>query len=266
MECNEDLAEGEREFVFLGTGTSVGVPMIGCECSVCTSDDPRNSRTRASVLVRSRAGNLLVDTPPELRIQMIRERIPTAHAVLFTHTHADHVFGLDDIRAFTRRLAGPVPIHCEPEVEDFIRRTFSYAFDAVAAMAGGGVPSIEFHRIGRPSSRVLDHAVVPLPLLHGRTKVLGFRIDDVAYCTDVKRIPEETWPNLEGLDVLVLGALRFEPHPTHFNLEEALSVIERLRPNRVYLTHISCRLDPEAAERMLPPNVQLAYDGLRFGF
>src|SRR5262245_46263218 len=192
-----------RELVFLGTGTSTGVPVIGCGCEVCQSENPRFHRLRASVLVSSPAGRILIDTTPDLRQQFLREKIPFAHAVLFTHHHADHVFGLDDVRTFSRCLGGPLPIYCEPATEAFIRRAFSYAFDEVVQKyPAGGVPKIEFRRFEKPSTRVLDQDVVAVPLQHGRYDVLGFRFGDLAYCTDVNGIPTESWPLLEGVDVL----------------------------------------------------------------
>lgn len=260
-------ARGRRRFRFLGTGTSVGVPMIGCTCPVCQSTDPRNQRTRCSVVIESPGGTLLVDTTPDLRTQLLREKIPLVHAVLFTHQHADHIFGLDDVRVFAHALGGPLPIYCEPEVEAFIRRAFSYAFDPIVqSYPAGGVPQLEFRRIDRPAAAILDQQVVPIPLHHGRYRVLGFRFDSVAYCTDVNSIPEESWPLLAGTEILILDALRFTPHPTHFSLSEALAVIDRIGPRRAYLTHLSCRLDPEEARKQMPAHVELAYDGLAFSF
>ena len=256
-----------RELVFLGTGTSTGVPVIGCECEVCQSENPRFKRLRSSVVVSSPAGRVLIDTTPDLRQQFVRERIPFAHAVLFTHHHADHVFGLDDVRTFSRRLGGPLPIYCEPATEAFIRRAFSYAFDEeVQAYPAGGVPKLEFRRIERPVSRVLDHDLVPIPLQHGRYDVLGFRFDTLAYCTDVNRIPDESWPLLDGVETLILDALRPERHPTHFSLTEALEVVERIRPRRAYLTHLSCQMNPDREAPRLPEGVAFAYDGLRLEF
>jgi phosphoribosyl 1,2-cyclic phosphate phosphodiesterase len=256
-----------RTFIFLGTGTSTGVPMIGCGCDVCRSPDPRNQRYRCAVLVRTPQGNLLIDTPPELRLQLLRERIDVVHAVVFTHYHADHLFGLDDVRLFPKQLGGAVPLYCTAEVEERIRTIFSYAFDpAVEKIPGVAVPKLTFERIDTDPFPVLGQRLVPVPLQHGAYNVLGFRIDDVAYCTDVSHIPDASWPRLEGLRVLVLDALRLKPHPAHFGLEQALAAIERLRPARAYLTHMSHELEHEATNRRLPPNVELAYDGLRFEF
>lgn len=258
----------ERRLIILGSGTSTGVPVLGCHCAVCTSDDPRNRRTRPGALLRLPAGDVLIDTTPEMRLQLLRERVGFAHAILYTHAHADHLFGLDDARLFPRHIGGPVPIYCEPETEQSIRRVFSYAFeDHAARIATGGVPKLVFESIepGR-AFQVLGQEVLPIRLLHGRFRVLGFRCGALAYCTDVSRIPEESWPLLEGLETLVLDALRPEPHPTHFSVAEALEVIGRLRPRRAYLTHLSHSLDHAPTEASLPPGVALAYDGLSLSF
>jgi phosphoribosyl 1,2-cyclic phosphate phosphodiesterase len=255
-----------RVFTFLGTGTSAGVPMVGCDCEVCRSPDPRNQRYRCSVLITTLAGNLLIDTSPELRLQLLRAGVKIVHAVVFTHYHADHLFGLDDVRPLPRLLGGPVPLYCTAEVEDVIRRTFPYAFAGSGEKPMGYVPQLEFHRIGEEPFTVLGQRLTPIALEHAWFQVLGFRIGDVAYCTDVSAIPERSWPRLEGLDVLVLDALRFKPHPAHLSINEALAVIERLRPRRALLTHMSHDIDHESVSRMLPPGVELAYDGLRFEF
>jgi phosphoribosyl 1,2-cyclic phosphate phosphodiesterase len=256
---------GPRTFVFLGTGTSVGVPMVGCDCDVCRSTDPRNQRYRCSVLVGTPQGNLLIDTTPELRLQLLREDIKIVHAALFTHYHADHVFGLDDLRPIPRLLGGPVPLYCTIEVERKLRQAFAYAFNT-AQVPAGYLPNLALHRISAEPFSVLGERVLPIPLLHAGMEVFGFRIADVAYCTDVNFIPEESWPLLEGLDVLVLDALRYKPHPAHFSVNEALEVIKRLRPRQAYLTHISHDLDHETVNWQLPPGVAVAYDGLRFAF
>ncbi len=260
--------DGRREFVFLGTGTSVGVPMIGCDCRVCQSPNPRNHRTRSSVIVRLPLGDLLIDTTPELRIQFIREKFPVAHAVLYTHYHADHLFGLDDVRLFPKRLGGALPIYCTDEVETVIREVFGYAFHPAAAdLPPGVLPKLIFRRITSEPFDVLGQRVIPIPLQHGRFNVLGFRFDDVAYCTDVNDIPESSWPLLEGLRVLVLDALRpGHSHPAHFGLTEALQVIAKLRPQQAYLTHMSHEMEYEALQSQLPTGIAPAYDGLRFGF
>jgi phosphoribosyl 1,2-cyclic phosphate phosphodiesterase len=211
---------------------------------------------------------LLIDTTPEMRIQLLREGIGQVHAIAFTHAHADHLFGLDDARLFPRWIGGPVPVFCELEVEEAIRRVFSYAFDDHAArMPQGGVPRLEFQPI-EPLRRfvALGAEVLPIRLHHGRFRVLGFRIGPLAYCTDVSAIPEESLAQLEDLEVLILDALRYDPHPTHFCLAEALEVIGRLRPRQAYLTHLSHGFDHATTEAQLPAGVRLAYDGLRIEF
>jgi phosphoribosyl 1,2-cyclic phosphate phosphodiesterase len=257
----------KRTFTFLGTGTSVGVPMVGCDCSVCRSTDPRNHRYRCAALIGTPRGNILIDTPPELRLQLLRADVRVLHAALFTHYHADHLFGLDDLRPIPRLLGGPVPLYCTQDVEAKIRMTFYYAFSAQAEeMPLGYVPKLVFQRITAEPFNVLGERVTPIPLNHATFDVFGFRIRDMAYCTDVNRIPRQSWPLLEGLDVLVLDALRYKPHPAHFGLEEALDVIARLRPRQAYLTHLSHEFDHDALSRELPPCVAPAYDTLTFEF
>jgi phosphoribosyl 1,2-cyclic phosphate phosphodiesterase len=257
-----------RRLIVLGSGTSNGVPVLGCDCAVCTSADHRNWRTRPSVLLVLPRGNLLFDTTPEMRLQLLRERVRIIHAIVFTHAHADHLLGLDDARAFPRFLGGPVPIYCEEHTEAAIRRVFHYAFqERNDRLPPGYLPKIQFERIAPGVAfDVLGQKVLPIRLEHGHMPVLGFRVDGLAYCTDVSRIPELSWPLLEGLDTLILDALRYEPHPTHFNLAEALAVIERLRPKRAILTHLSHAFDHGLTEATLPPTVALAYDGLTVGF
>jgi phosphoribosyl 1,2-cyclic phosphate phosphodiesterase len=233
---------------------------------VCRSPDPRNQRYRCSVLVSTAGGNILIDTSPELRLQLLRAGVRVVHAVVFTHYHADHLFGLDDVRPLPRLLGGPVPLYCTVEVENVIRRTFAYAFGEAGEKPMGYVPQLRFHRITEEPFTVLGQDIIPVALEHAWFQVLGFRIGDVAYCTDVSAIPERSWSRLEGLDVLVLDALRFKPHPAHLSLNEALQVILRLRPRRALLTHMSHDIDHETVNRMLPPGVELAYDGLTFEF
>jgi phosphoribosyl 1,2-cyclic phosphate phosphodiesterase len=257
-----------RRLIVLGSGTSTGVPVLGCDCRVCTSSDPRNQRTRPSILLSLPRGNLIVDTTPEMRIQLLRERVGRVHAIAFTHHHADHLFGLDDARLFPKHVGGPVPVYCEAHTEEAIRRVFPYAFSEDAArIPSGGVPQLRFERIAPGVAfEVLGQTILPVRLEHGRFQVLGFRLGDLAYCTDVSRIPETSWPLLQGLDTLILDALRHEPHPTHFSLSEALEVIARLRPRRAYLTHLSHGFDHGPTESTLPPGVALAYDGLALSF
>ncbi len=246
----------------LGTGTSMGVPMIGCDCDVCLSTDPKNQRTRTGVHVAAPEGAFLIDTSPELRLQLTRERITSVDAVLYTHAHADHILGLDDLRVFGYKRKGPVPLYCEPNVEATLRQTFSYAFlDPTVRDTWHSYPNLEFQSIGFHPFDLLGLKVQPLRLLHGRLPVLGFRLRDVAFCTDVSQIPPESMGLLDGLDTLILDALWKEPHPTHFNVAQALEVIETLKPRQAFLTHVSHRLEYHRTNRDLPEHVNLAYDG-----
>lgn len=253
----------QGKFILLGTGTSVGVPAIGCACDVCKSSEPRNKRTRSSAIVGLPQGNLLIDTSPDLRFQLLREGIGIVHAVLYTHEHADHIFGLDDLRLFPFRLGGPVPLYCEPEVERRIRHSYDYAFRDEPQTHAGAVPALEPRTIGLEPFDVLGAQVRPLRLLHGpKYQVLGFRFGNLAYCTDTNFIPEESFAVLEGCETLILDALRSVPHPTHFNVEQALAVVERLSPRQTYLTHVCHDLDYATTNATLPAGVELAFDGL----
>ncbi|MBN2021370.1 MAG: MBL fold metallo-hydrolase [Pirellulales bacterium] len=251
------------KLVFLGTGTSHGVPVIGCDCATCTSANPKNHRMRSSVAIGLPEGNLLIDTTPELRLQLLRAQIGVVHAVLYTHSHADHLFGLDDLRILPRYLEADVPIYCEESVEAKIRSAFDYAFDPVAmAYPAGGVPKLEFRRIDTEPFEALGARITPIRLRHGRYDVLGFRFGNLAYCTDVKEIPPESMEKLTGLDTLILGCLRHTPHVTHMNVEEAIATAERLAPKRTILTHMCHRLEHDALARQLPEGMEPAYDGL----
>jgi phosphoribosyl 1,2-cyclic phosphate phosphodiesterase len=252
------------QMILLGTGTSVGVPMIGCGCKVCSSPNPRNKRTRCSAILGLAGGNLLIDTSPDVREQLIRERVGIVHAVLYTHEHADHVYGLDDLRLMQFQLNGPVPLYCEDRVEDRIRKSFDYAFRNQTVTHPGAVPQLEFHRIGLDPFEIFGAEIVPIRMKHGeRFNVLGFRIGNVAYCTDTNSISPESMEKLEGLDVLVLDALRPRGHATHFSLEEAIEVARQLAPRQTYFTHMSHELEHESTNAELPANMQLGYDGLR---
>jgi phosphoribosyl 1,2-cyclic phosphate phosphodiesterase len=260
-------ANNRRELILLGTGTSTGVPMIGCDCDVCRSPNPRNNRLRTGVAVYAPDGTFLIDTSPELRIQLLREKITVAHAVIFTHGHVDHLYGLDDTRLFPHRLGYPLPIYMEESTEATMRAAFGYAFrERPPEAKGWSIPQFDVRRIGEEPFELLGQTVRPVRLLHGRLPVLGYRFNDVAFCTDVSTIPVESWSKLEGLDVLILDALRDKPHPTHFSIDQALEVVDRLKPKQTWLTHISHSLEHEATNARLPANVQLAYDGLRVSF
>jgi phosphoribosyl 1,2-cyclic phosphate phosphodiesterase len=252
------------QMILLGTGTSVGVPTIGCGCEVCQSDNPRNKRTRCSTVLGLPEGNLLIDTTPDVREQLLREKIGIVHAVVYTHEHADHVFGLDDLRMMQFYLGGPVPLYCEPSVEQRIRTAFDYAFTSEPNLHRGAAPQLAFHRIGTEPFDVLGVRLTPIRMKHGRRfDVLGFRVGNVAYCTDTNAIPPESMDLLRGLDVLILDALRPRGHATHFSLDEAVDVARHLAPRQTYFTHMCHELDHEATNAALPAGMALGYDGLR---
>lgn len=247
--------------IFMGTGTSHGVPVIGCDCPVCKSTDPRNNRTRCSCLVQVLGGNLVIDAPPEFRIQALREDLRRIDAVLFTHAHADHIFGLDDVRPFNELSGKSIRCHGNTQTLAILRQTFSYVFSPT--QAGGGKPRLELVEVNGPFEAA-GARIVPIPVWHGRVPVLGYRIGSFAYLTDCSRIPEESMRLLEGLHTLVLGVIRHEPHETHMTVREGLSVVEKLRPGKTLFTHITHRLDHETTNAALPEGVELAYDGLRW--
>ncbi|WP_231930517.1 MBL fold metallo-hydrolase [Botrimarina hoheduenensis] len=262
-------ADIRGQLVLLGTGTSVGVPSIGCGCAVCTSTNPKNNRTRCSVILGLPEGNLLIDTSPDMRQQLLREKIGLIHAVLYTHEHADHLFGLDDLRLMQFYLGGPVPLYCEEWVEQRIRKSFDYAFVRRPNLHRGAVPALEFKRIGPvnggwPAIELLGASITAVRQHHGPNfDTLGFRFGNVAYCTDVSAMPEESKERLQGLDVLILDALREKGHTTHLSLDQAISLAEELQPKQTYFTHMAHDLEHEATNARLPASMQLAYDGLR---
>ena len=241
----------------LGTGTSFGVPSVACDCAVCTSPDPRNRRDRASVYLETDGVALLVDTATEFRLQALRQRIRRVDAVLYTHAHADHVGGLDDLRRFSD--PGPLPCYGTIATRAALVRRFDYAFQPPAWP--GASPSLKFYPVFGPF-RAAGVEVVPVPLRHGKMEVLGFRVGSVAYATDCNAVPPASRALLRDLDLLILDALRFTPHPTHFTLPEALEVIADLRPRRALLTHLTHEIDHATVSATLPAGVQLAYDGL----
>lgn len=252
------------KLILLGTGTSVGVPAIGCPCPVCTGGHPRNQRTRSSAIFGLPEGNLLIDTSPDLRQQLLREKIGIVHAVAYTHEHADHIFGLDDLRLFQFYLGHAVPLYCRAHVEQRLRQSFDYAFSNDAQTHQGAVPALEFRTVGDQPLSILGSPVVPIPLNHGpKFNVLGFRVGRVAYCTDVKAVPESSYPLLSGLDTLVISALRPQPHPTHMNLEEAIAAAQRIAARQTFFTHCACHIDHETVEATLPEGIHLGFDGLQ---
>jgi phosphoribosyl 1,2-cyclic phosphate phosphodiesterase len=244
----------------LGSGTSNGVPVIGCDCAVCQSTDPRDKRTRPSIVVEVGDRRVLVDTTPELRLQLVREGIRTVDAVVFTHEHADHIYGLDDVRVFSMRSGKPVPVYGPARTLAAIRRAFAYVF-AEEPMTGGGRPQLELIQIDgafEPGGIAFE----PIEVWHGSTPINAYRIGDFAYVTDVNRIEPASMERLRGLRVLILDALRERPHPTHYSVAEALEVIADLRPDQAYLTHICHDMGHAQMDGKLPSNVALSYDGL----
>ncbi len=263
----------------LGTGTSHGVPAIGCDCAVCRSEDPRDRRTRPSLVIELEPGaartapardapagtardvrSILVDTSTDLRAQALAHGIRRVDVVLFTHSHADHVFGLDEVRRFNAMQRSAIGCYGDAQTLEDLRRMFAYIFDPPGAMAGG-IPQLRLFRVAGPFA-LGSVEVVPVPLWHGPRAILGFRVGSFAYLTDCSGIPDASWPLIEGVRTLVLDALRERPHPTHFTVREALDVVDRLGPERAYFTHICHDLPHAATCARLPEGVELAYDGL----
>lgn len=234
--------------------------MIGCECAVCTSSDPRDVRWRPSIYLELPDRAVLVDTSTDLRAQALRFRMPRVDAILFTHSHADHVLGLDEVRRYNAMQRSSIPCYADRLTASEIRRTFAYIFDGKVP-PGGGLPEIELFTLA--GEFCLGRTVIsPVPIFHGRRMIFGYRIGSFAYLTDCSRIPDASWPLLEGVQQLVIGALRDRPHPTHFTVAEALAAIERIGPERAWLTHIAHDLPHAATCARLPAGVELAYDGL----
>jgi phosphoribosyl 1,2-cyclic phosphate phosphodiesterase len=246
------------KITLLGTGTSTGVPAIGCGCAVCRSGDPRNSRLRPSVWIQSEDVSILIDTTPDFRQQALRHAIGRLDAILFTHHHADHILGLDDIRPFNQLQKGPIPCYGSADTLREIRLTFRYIFQE---QPYGGVPQVQMHPVEGPF-QLCGLPVTPVPVLHARLPVLGYRIGDFAYLTDLNSVPEKSLGLLDGLQVLVIGALRYEPHPAHFTLTEAAGVAGIIGAPRTYFTHMSHEVDHKSVNRQLPSGIELGYDGL----
>jgi phosphoribosyl 1,2-cyclic phosphate phosphodiesterase len=246
---------------FLGTGTSHGVPMIGCDCATCRSTDPRDRRWRPSIFLSLADGTaVLVDTSPDLRAQALAFHVTRVDAILFTHGHADHVLGLDEVRRFNVLQRGVIPCYGDRRTMDEIRQTFAYAFRV--QNEGGGVPELTLSTVGGPFC-LGGQEFVPVPVLHGRREILGYRVGRFAYLTDCSAIPEASWSLLEGVRWLVIDALRERPHPTHFSVTQALAAVERLRPERAWFTHVCHDLPHATTSARLPAGVELAYDGLQ---
>lgn len=245
----------------LGSGTSTGVPVIGCTCAVCQSGNPKNKRWRVGLKLEIGDWIALVDTPTDLRAQALRFGLPRVDAVLFTHAHADHVFGLDDVRIFNFRQRAAIPCYGSEETLARIRRMFAYVFEA--GQEGGGKPQLDLIPVEAPFE-LLGRTVVPVPVWHGELAVYGYRIGSFAYITDTNRIPEDSFRLLAGVETLILDALRYRPHPTHFSFEEALAAAARVGARRTIFTHLTHEVDHDSLAMPLPPGVELGYDGLAF--
>ena len=252
----------ELEITFLGTGTSQGVPVIACDCPVCQSSDPKDKRTRSSIMFSVNGENYVVDTGPDFRAQMLRENVQSLRAILYTHEHKDHVAGMDDVRAFNYKEQRDMEIFCSERVEEALIREFYYVFESVKYP---GVPSVNINRIENIAFTLpCGEEITPVEVMHYKMPVLGFRIKDFTYITDAKTVTESELEKVKGSKVLVVNALRKNEHISHFNLDEALAFIEKVKPEMAYLTHISHLFDShEEIERELPENVRVAYDGLK---
>lgn len=246
---------------FLGTGTSTGIPVIGCRCRVCTSANPKNERLRQSVLLELNGKYGLIDTTPDLRLQLLRHPIPRLDFVLFTHSHSDHLMGLDDIRPFNFRQRESIDAYANANTAKAIRRAFGYIWDATTQI-GGGKPQLELHEVEQPFTHD-GIEIVPIPVAHGDWTILGFRIGRFAYITDTNGIPPESRRLLEGIDVLALDGLRPGPHhPTHFTISEAVACAKEIGARETWIIHLAHEVEHEEVEAMLPEGIRLAYDGL----
>ena len=249
------------EFTFLGTGTSQGIPIIGCDCAVCCSDDLRDKRMRTSALVGWNGRQVLIDATPELRLQCLHNDVRRIDAVLITHTHADHIFGLDDVRRFNQLQNSPIDLYAAPHHLKTLDNIFGYTC-AQRDLGNRDIPRLVFHTIDGGFG-LYGLKILPLILPHGRDQVLGFRLGPLAYCTDVSDMPTEAVDQLQGLELLVLGALRPRPHPKHLSIDEAVAVAQTIGAHQTYFVHMSHQIAHQEQEHALPENIHLAYDGLK---
>lgn len=247
----------------LGSGTSMGVPTIGCDCAVCHSSDPHDKRTRPSIMIEYNGKLVLIDTTPDFREQAIRENITHVDAVIYTHTHADHILGIDDLRPLSFHRPARIPLYARPEASAFLRNMFSYIFDDDYKF--GGIAKVELKDISGPIE-LFGRRFEPVTVIHGESEIYGYRFGSAAYLTDFSSIPEASFGQLEGLDILFLDALRHRPHPTHSTVENSLRIVERLSPRRAFFTHICHDLPHEATNAKLPEHVRLSYDGMKLDF
>lgn len=247
------------QITFLGTGTSHGVPVIACDCEVCQSDNPKNKRMRTSIHIKSKEYNLLIDTPPEMRLELINNKIKNVDAVLMTHAHADHIMGFDDIRALNWYQGKEMPVYGDLKTLNHIKRIFPYIFSD--NNPGGGIPQVIIKEVEREFT-FKDLQIKAVPIYHGDNQILAYRINNFAYLTDCSYIPDSSLKLLEGIEYAAVDALRFEDHPTHMSVDQAVELIDKLSLKHGYLTHLSHRLDHEQLDDYLPEHVSPAYDGL----
>lgn len=248
------------EATFLGTGTSQGVPVIACDCAVCKSTDLKDKRLRSSLLLKINGQNFVIDAGPDFRQQMLREKLFTMRAILLTHEHVDHIFGLDDIRSFNWVQKSPVDIYAEARVQEAIKRIFNYVF---ADHKYPGIPKMKLHMVSGRSFKIDEIKFTPIRCFHHKLPVYGYRVGDLTYITDTNFIPEEEVQKISGTKILIINALRKAEHISHFNLSEALEVIQKIQPEKAYLTHLSHAFGKhEEIQKELPENVFVGYDGL----
>lgn len=251
------------KITLLGTGTSSGVPLLACDCTTCISKDSRDKRLRCSVLIESKDTTIVIDTSSDFRQQMLLYNVKKIDAVVYTHHHFDHIGGFDDIRAYNYIQQKPMPIYLNKTTYDGLKRTFTYAFE-IPDQIGGGVPLIDINYINRDTININGIEIMPIPYMHGNLEVLGFRIGNFAYCTDTNFIPDDSIEKLQGLDILILDALRYQNHPTHFTVDQALECALKINAKETYFTHIAHQIKHSELEAKLPKTIYIAYDGLEF--
>ncbi len=246
------------QLTILGSGTSMGIPVIGCSCTVCTSNDPRNHRLRTAALLEHAGTSILIDAGPDVRTQLLRQQVRHIDAVLLTHAHTDHIGGIDDLRPFTMGTGSALPLYGDATTIRRVRHMFDYAFDPAPSLSTR--PSLETHELDQ-AFYVGSVSVEPFQVVHGTQSIVGYRFGPLAYITDASSLPDQTMRRLQGLDTLVINALRYKPHPLHLSVDEALGIVAELRPRQAYFVHITHDLDHAVVNRRLPSHAQLAYDG-----